>query len=311
MNHRFDDLADDHGLVVARTAADRRRLVRAVRAGRMIEVAPGVHAAADRSITPALRALALSRRDPDGVIVGAAAAQLLWWPGVSAEEIVVSRSTVHPPFPGFRWTQAGVPAELIAERHGLRLASPALSALQLASTLGGRAIDEAFRRRACSLADLHGALDLIPGRPGNTRLRALLRDSRDEPWSEAERALHHEYRSLRLGLEYRTNHPVALLDRSRAYLDLALPALMLALEVDGYAFHHDRVAFERDRDRDLQLTCLGWQVVRISASAFLDDPVTTRARMLQVIGVRAETQGLRIAARNARKAAPHMTTWTP
>ncbi len=38
----------------------------------------------------------------------------------------------------------------------------------------------------------------------------------------------------------------------------------LVLEVDGYAFHGDRTAFERDRERDLRLTALGYLVIRVS-----------------------------------------------
>ncbi|HWL02376.1 MAG TPA: DUF559 domain-containing protein [Microbacteriaceae bacterium] len=45
----------------------------------------------------------------------------------------------------------------------------------------------------------------------------------------------------------------------------------LVLEVDGYAFHGDREAFERDRARDLALVGLGYLVIRVSYRQVLDD----------------------------------------
>lgn len=38
----------------------------------------------------------------------------------------------------------------------------------------------------------------------------------------------------------------------------------LIVETDGYRFHGDRAAFEEDRDRDLRLKSLGYEVVRLS-----------------------------------------------
>ena len=38
----------------------------------------------------------------------------------------------------------------------------------------------------------------------------------------------------------------------------------VAVELDGWAHHHDRHAFERDRERDAALTAAGWRVVRFT-----------------------------------------------
>ena len=51
-----------------------------------------------------------------------------------------------------------------------------------------------------------------------------------------------------------------------AYLDLALPELLLDFEVDGYTHHGGSTAFERDRDRNSELAAGGWQVVNYSAA---------------------------------------------
>jgi very-short-patch-repair endonuclease len=38
----------------------------------------------------------------------------------------------------------------------------------------------------------------------------------------------------------------------------------LIVEVDGFAFHSSRVAFERDRLRDAELQAHGWRVIRVT-----------------------------------------------
>ena len=47
---------------------------------------------------------------------------------------------------------------------------------------------------------------------------------------------------------------------------------MLLVEVDGFAFHRDREAFERDRARDAALAVRGMRWLRVPARRLLDDP---------------------------------------
>lgn len=56
------------------------------------------------------------------------------------------------------------------------------------------------------------------------------------------------------------------------HIDLAYPEQKLAIECDGYAFHMDRQAFERDRERDNELQKLGWVVLRFTFSKVTLDP---------------------------------------
>jgi very-short-patch-repair endonuclease len=46
----------------------------------------------------------------------------------------------------------------------------------------------------------------------------------------------------------------------------------LVIELDGYAWHGDRRAFEEDRARDNALQALGWRVVRITWAKLRFDP---------------------------------------
>ncbi len=49
-----------------------------------------------------------------------------------------------------------------------------------------------------------------------------------------------------------------------AQVDLCWPAACLIVEADGFAFHSDRAAYRRDRERLNQLERLGWRVLRVT-----------------------------------------------
>jgi very-short-patch-repair endonuclease len=73
-------------------------------------------------------------------------------------------------------------------------------------------------------------------------------------------------------------YPVTL-PSGRIRLDLAYPGAKLAIELDGYAWHMDRRAFERDRERDNQLRAMGWTVLRFTWAVVRYDP----ASMIELI----------------------------
>jgi very-short-patch-repair endonuclease len=55
-------------------------------------------------------------------------------------------------------------------------------------------------------------------------------------------------------------------------VDLAIPKYKLAFEFDGYTYHHDRAAFNRDRERDRKFTDNGWTVVRFHGDEIRSNP---------------------------------------
>ncbi len=119
--------------------------------------------------------------------------------------------------------------------------------------------------------------DLGP-RPGTAVRRALLTDSRDEPWREGERLLHRLLRSAGL-TGWRTNVAVC-----GFHLDVAWVRFRVAVEVDGYEFHSGSATFESDRLRDQQLQVQGWAVVRVTWCQLDENPekvITTVRRILR------------------------------
>ncbi|HET8758792.1 MAG TPA: type IV toxin-antitoxin system AbiEi family antitoxin domain-containing protein [Solirubrobacteraceae bacterium] len=109
---------------------------------------------------------------------------------------------------------------------------------------------------------------------------ALRRATIEEPQitrSEAERRLRRLIRAARLPRAL-TNTRVAGWE-----VDALWPRERLVVEVDGFAYHGNRAAFERDRRKDAALVAAGYRVVRITWRQLVDEPhvvVALLARLL-------------------------------
>lgn len=287
----LDELSVAPFLVVVRGRVHIQRLAqRAFERGELVRILPGVYAATGNAGLQ-VQSVALSVAHPDAVVCGRAAAALSWWPELAAGELSATVKHRVPPFPGFQFIRGLVPPELVVESNGIRLTAPTLNVLELIPELGGNVIDEALRRGVVTMDGLWEAYALIPRRNGNKERRWLLDDSRDEPWSPAERRLHRSYRGLQLPWAYRTNHHVKLPTRD-AFIDLALPELRLGYEVDGYEYHSKREDFRRDRTRDPELVEAGWLIVRFDAADVDDQPDWVQSRMAGITAGRAADLGL-------------------
>ena len=241
-----------------------------LRKGRLQAVLPGVYASPDAAAELTTRVRALLLADPDAVLTGSTAARFSFWPGVRCEVVECATRREHAPRRGFRFSRRQVPLELVRERAGVRHTAPALTALDLCEELGGDGIDQVLRSRAATLLQLRRALELTPGRPGNGLRRELLLDSRDQPWSAAERRAHRLLRAARV-TGWRSNHPVEL-DGRRYYLDIAFPRLRVAVEIDGRLHEDDPDVFEQDRHRQNHLVLHGWTVLRFTWAMLGEEP---------------------------------------
>jgi very-short-patch-repair endonuclease len=57
----------------------------------------------------------------------------------------------------------------------------------------------------------------------------------------------------------------------------------LIVEVDGYAYHPDPRAFERDRHRDAGLTAHGYRTIRVTWRRIVDSPAAVVAHVAQAL----------------------------
>jgi very-short-patch-repair endonuclease len=209
---------------------------------------------------------------PDAVITGHGAARLTFWP-----ECVVQRLEFAIPHreavQSGRWWKGyrTVPPNLVWHREGMSVTAPALTAVDLAAGEDrGDIIDRVLRSRKASLEQLWDALRSQPNRPGNRVRETLLKDSRDRPWSEAERLLHRLLRAAGIG-GWRTNQWIPV-DDDGYFADVLFRRSRLIAEVDGWAYHSGRAAFEDDRRRRNELELRGYRVLNFTWTQIVSDP---------------------------------------
>jgi very-short-patch-repair endonuclease len=154
-----------------------------------------------------------------------------------------------------------------AVHHGLPLTTAARTLNDIAPLIGhgelDRAVEEAQIRGLVTSAELNGR-----ARPSTEP--QLTR-------SEAERRL------LRLIGAARLPRPETNVRLAGWEVDAFWPASRLVVEVDGYAYHGNRAAFERDRRKDAALVAAGYTVIRITWRQLKDEPLAVVALLARLI----------------------------
>jgi very-short-patch-repair endonuclease len=65
----------------------------------------------------------------------------------------------------------------------------------------------------------------------------------------------------------------------------------LIVETDGYRYHGGRAAFEDDRDRDLKLKSLGYEVIRLSYRQVVEEPSRVAGTLAPILAPGADGRG--------------------
>ena len=244
-----------------------------LKAGRVTCVLPGVFAVggAPASFKRDLMAACLWA-GPETAASHRAAAHLWGWNGFDSPPVEISTTSRKRPY-GFEIVAHRVDRYLLEEITSVA-AVPVTSARRTLLDLCGkkhprreRALDQALREESVSLPDIWRLYEQewTRGRRGIAILRELLaqRTPGEAPTeSELEDMLAKIIREAGLPAPVR-QYEVALPSGTK-YIDFAYPELRLAIETDGYAWHGDREAFDRDRERDVELQTLGWRVLRFT-----------------------------------------------
>jgi hypothetical protein len=156
---------------------------------------------------------------------------------------------------------------------GIPVTSVARTLLDLAEVLPRRrlerAFDEADRQHLLDLSAIGRLCERSRGRHGLKPLKALL-SARFRPVPETRSELERQF----LDLCRQAGLPPPLVNCHVAgfEIDAAWPDRRLVVELDGFAFHHTRSAFERDRARDAELQLAGHRVLRVTARRLADEP---------------------------------------
>lgn len=252
----------------------RHRLDRLIAKAELIRILPGILTTPTGAQLWEVRLRAgLLWAGPDAVLTRYAAARSTFWRDCTEDVISFAKAKGLPrKQPGWPVQHAEIPAEWICYAGRLPVTRPAYTAVDLAAEPhGGDVIDRALRERCAALPQMRAALVSMRRRDGN-RLRArLLDESRDSPWSELERRGHRLLRRARL-TGWRTNVWIAVSEVEGYFVDVLFGRQRLIVEFDGWEFHGDREAFERDRRRRNSLVLLGYRVLNFTWRQVVEDP---------------------------------------
>jgi very-short-patch-repair endonuclease len=170
-------------------------------------------------------------------------------------------------------------------RHGIPVTSPPRTLLDVAVELAprelDRAVDEARVRRLVTDRALAEQFARYPRHRGVAALKAATRLDPAFTRSEAERRLLELIRAARLP------QPEANVRVAGHEVDLLWRAERLIVEVDGYAFHSSRRAFEQDRRRDAELGLHGFRVVRVTWRQITEEPEALIALLAATLAAQA------------------------
>ncbi|MBY4127074.1 type IV toxin-antitoxin system AbiEi family antitoxin domain-containing protein [Rhodococcus fascians] len=228
---------------------------RLVRSGKWTAIHRGVYFAADRPFTAEARVrCAVWGAGDRAVLSGEAAA---FWHRVVSEIPGVIEATVprtgRSRAVGGRLRRRDVHSTDVVVRRGVRVTSLELSVLE--ASIGKAHIMDRALQRHTNLDGLRRAHARNPGRTGAPKAARLLTAAEGGARSEGERLLVRELR-LRKITGWAVNH------RWGGYeLDIAFIAEMVAVEIDGWAFHSDHDALQRDRVRQNAIS-RDWTVLR-------------------------------------------------
>lgn len=256
---------------------------RKVRSGQWRRCGTGVYFADDRPFTPSARIrAAVWARGPRAAASGLAAA---WWLGLTmlepqAVEVTVPRTASGRCGQGIRVRRRDLRDDDIFEARGLRVTSVSLTVLEASVRRGGgpKIMDSALQRRL-RLDDLQRVHLRNTGRHGAAAARRMLDAAAGGARSEAERLLVRLLQNAGI-TGWRANYKVGPYS-----VDVAFVAPRVAIEIDGWAFHSDQEAFQKDRARQNYLILQGWQVLRFTWLDITQHPEQVLAQIRTAISV--------------------------
>lgn len=281
MDSRIAEFLAREGVIDSRRQPWARGAInRAVHAGELVRVLPGVYAEADGRGTFDVRVAAARAWHPAAVIVGSAAAKLTFWPGLEVRdvELAVPRPWDHP-WPGFRTRTEQVPPEWVGNG---RVAADTWTALDLIPMLGAKAYYMLRRHRWVEPTEVTAALHAHAGRRGTRQRRAVIHEG---AWSEAEEAAHDLLRAA--GVTGWEANVELFVGHRRCFADILFRRRKVALEVEGLEYHGARREFRDMLTRSRALTVAGYTVLHVMWDDLIEEPVKFVAQVRAALGERA------------------------
>lgn len=278
-----------HGVVARRQLLKLglgRGLVRdRVRSGRLIPLYRGVFALGHRRLgVRGAWIAAVLAAGPAAVLSHGTAAQL-WDLRRSRGAIDVTRPSGGSRRPGLRIHQAALLPDEMTVLARIPVTSVERTLVDIAAALDERQLERAVvaadRTGRLRWARLEEVIDRSAGRPGIGRLRRVVANG-DPRAVEARSPLEIDF--LAFCRDARLPLPVVNVTVEGRLVDFLWAPERVIVETDGYAYHRDRPAFERDHESTLALEMAGYEVIRVTHRMLGHDPVRILNRIKASLG---------------------------
>lgn len=262
-----------------------------VKAGHLISLHRGIYAVGHRQLRPQGHWLAAVLAVGPGAVLSHREAAALHGlrPSNRSRVDVSTASRGHAGQPGIEIHHtATLEAQDITTVEGIPVTTIARTLVDLAYVVPkdhlAKALREADHLRVTDLKAIRAALKQTRHRPGpgHAALTAVLDEHRRRGTQLTRSVL--EDRFLQLADRHGLPRPRANFHIGSHEVDVCWPAHRLAVEVDGWARHKDRHAFQRDRTKSNDLTRAGWRVLRFTHDDVVRRPVETAATINAFLG---------------------------
>jgi predicted transcriptional regulator of viral defense system len=282
-----------HGVVSIRQLEgplgfSQRSVSRAVDAGRLHRIYRGVYAVGHTELSQRGECLAAVLAVGPGALLSYYSAGWLWglWSGSPAPFEVTSCVPRHhrPPRGVVRHRARNLEEEDRAMVGGIPVTSVARTLLDLAWILRSdqiaRVLSRAEELKLLDLEAINAVIERNRGHHGAKRLRYALDIYKPAVFSRSE----FERRFVAYLVDSGLPQPATGWNELGHEVDVYWPELRFGVELDTWATHGTRDAFERDHDRDLDFAVAEVETIRVSERQFRREPdaiATKVARLLE------------------------------
>jgi very-short-patch-repair endonuclease len=271
----------------------RQAVARKVASKAWFPAGPRVYQVAEHDVTPRSRAIAaLLSLGPGATLVGGTAA---WWWGFLETAPARPRVAVDPTRRPRPRRDVDVVRRVVASGDRTRIAGAvvttrSLTVLDAAAELGlrdgARVADRALQKGAVTVESLREVHTRTAGRRGARVGAEILALAAGGARSWAERELHGRLRAGGVG-GWSANTEIVLPGYGRAVGDVVFDAHKVIVEVDGWAYHRDLLAFRRDGPRQSALAAAGWVVLRTHWYELQEEPDVFVRRLRATLAARS------------------------
>jgi very-short-patch-repair endonuclease len=266
-----------------------------LRTGRLHRLHRGVYSVGHRVVPREGRWLAAVLFVGPGAVLSHRSAAALWgirghYSGaieVTAQSKSRSRGVIRRHF-------AALSGDEVTVERGIPVTTVPRTLFDMAMVLRIDAVEQSLRQserlRLYDSLSLEDLLRRYPRRQGSRVVRECLRRRRELPPGMTREELEARFRAfLELsGLPRPRFNAWLSLGSHRYQVDCLWPRARLIVELDGFATHGTRMAFEGDRDRDRRLSAAGYRSTRVTWRQLLDIPeeIAADLRVLLDLGER-------------------------